>query len=86
MRVIIYLENMLFINEKREGLLADVKLASDLLQSLGFFINWEKPHPSPTENLELLGMILGSPSLAFIFLEAKRENTRKLCVQALDKN
>lgn len=38
-RVIIYLDDMLFLNERREGLLADVKLASDLLQELGFLIN-----------------------------------------------
>lgn len=63
-----------------------MKLASDLLQGLGFLINWEKSHPSPTQTLEFLGMILDSPSLAFILPEKKREKTRKLCVQALKNN
>lgn len=85
-RVIIYLDDMLFLNERREGLVADVKLASDLLQGLGFLINWEKSHPSPTQTLEFLGMVLDSPSLAFISPEKKRDKTRKLCVQALKHN
>jgi hypothetical protein len=85
-RVIIYLDDMLFLNEKREGLLADVKMASDLLQRLGFLINWEKSLPAPTQSLEFLGMILNSLSMAFILPSAKREKTRKLCVQALNNN
>jgi hypothetical protein len=85
-RVIIYLDDMLFLNEEREGLVADVKMASDLLQRLGFLINWEKSLPTPSQSLEFLGMIVNSLSLAFILPMAKREKTRKLCVQALTKN
>ena len=40
-RVIIYLVDMLFLNEKREWLVADVNMASDLLQSMEFLINWK---------------------------------------------
>jgi hypothetical protein len=61
-------------------------MASDLLQRLGFLINWEKSLPTPTQSLEFLGMILNSLSLAFILPPAKREKTRKLCVQALNNN
>ncbi len=85
-RVIIYLDDMLFLNEEREGLVADVKMASDLLQRLGFFINWEKSLPTPSQSLEFLGKIVNSFSLAFILPKTKREKTRKLCVQALTKN
>jgi hypothetical protein len=46
-RVIIYLDDMPFLNEKREGLEADVNMASDLLQRMGFLINWEKSLPTP---------------------------------------
>jgi hypothetical protein len=43
----IYLDVMLFLNEEREVLVADIKMASDLLQRLGFLINWEKSLPTP---------------------------------------
>jgi hypothetical protein len=72
--------------KKREGLLADVKMASDLLQRLGFLINWEKSLPTPTQLMEVLGIILNSLSLAFMLPSAKREKTHKLCVQALNNN
>jgi hypothetical protein len=72
--------------KKREGLVADVKMASDLLQRLGFLINWEKSLPTPTQLMEVLGIILNSLSLAFMLPSVKGEKTHKLWVQALNHN
>jgi hypothetical protein len=41
-RLVIYLDDTLILNESKEGLLADIDTIIDLLQSLGFLINWEK--------------------------------------------
>jgi len=41
-RVGIYLDDMLFMHEDPVQLAASVKVAVDLLESLGFLTNWEK--------------------------------------------
>ena len=35
-RLVIYLDDLLFINDSRDGVLNDLKVAVDLLESLGF--------------------------------------------------
>lgn len=40
-RLVIYLDDIIFMNESREGVIADVSTAIDLLTSLGFLINWK---------------------------------------------
>ena len=41
-RLVIYLDDILVLNESKEGLVADVNTVLELLQSLGFLLNWEK--------------------------------------------
>jgi hypothetical protein len=85
-RVVIYLDDMLFLNQDRKGLLEDVEMAVELLLSLGFLINWDKSLIEPCHSLEYLGMVIDAQSLSFILPEEKRMKTRKLCVQALGRN
>ena len=48
-RLVIYLDDILIINESREGALADLKLVVELLQDLGFILNVEKSLFEPTQ-------------------------------------
>ena len=41
-RVVIYLDYLLFMNKSKSGVLADFRIAVALLESLGFLINWLK--------------------------------------------
>jgi hypothetical protein len=41
-RLVNYLDDILVLNESKEGLVADVNTVLELLQSLGFLLNWEK--------------------------------------------
>ena len=85
-RVVIYLDDMLFLNQDRKGLVEDVEMAVELLLSLGFLINWDKSLIEPCHLIEYLGMVIDAQSLSFILPEEKRMKTRKLCVQALERN
>ena len=42
MRLIIYLDDIFIVNFSKEGVSADVKKAIDLIQHLGFIINFDK--------------------------------------------
>jgi hypothetical protein len=50
-RLVIYLDDILILNESKIGLKADVNTVIDLLQSLGFLINWEKSIVVPTQTI-----------------------------------
>ena len=41
-RLVVYLDDFLIMNESEEGARADFKSALDILEFLGFLINWEK--------------------------------------------
>ena len=52
MRLIIYLDDILIMNSSKEGASADVKKAIDLLQQLGFLINFDKSILDPAQVME----------------------------------
>jgi hypothetical protein len=64
-RLVIYLDDILIINESREGALADLKLVVELLQDLGFILNVEKSLFEPTQSIECLGVIVDALKLSF---------------------
>ena len=57
-RMIVYLDDFIFSNENRDALIAELKLAPDLLENLGFIINWVKSVTTPSQAMEFLGFFL----------------------------
>jgi hypothetical protein len=57
-RFIIYLDDILIMNESREGASADLEMIMRLLQDLGFIINIEKSILDPTQKIEFLGILI----------------------------
>lgn len=85
-RMVIYLDDMLFMNQTEAGLRADMDRAITLLLSLGWLISWEKSHVVPTQVIEFFGLMVSSLSLSFALLADKIVKTRLLCQRALDKD
>jgi hypothetical protein len=50
-RLIIYFDDILILNESREGASADLEMVMRLLQDLGFIINIEKSILDPTQKI-----------------------------------
>ena len=63
-RLVIYLDDMLFMNESEEKLIKDLRIAINLLSSLGFLINWDKSILSPAKSIEFLGLLVNSTDLS----------------------
>ena len=59
-RMVIYLDDMLFFHQQKEGLLEIRGLALDLLEDLGFLVNYEKSELSPVQNINFLGFMIDS--------------------------
>lgn len=82
-RLVVYLDDFLIMNETREGALADLQAALDLLQALGFLINWEKSVKEPSKTMEYLGMVINSVQLSFALLASKVQDVKRMCERAL---
>jgi len=82
-RLVIYLDDILFLNQSRDGLESDIQAAVALLQSVGFLINWEKSFITPVQSIVFLGLIIDSLSMSFALPEGKLDKTRTLCQRAL---
>jgi hypothetical protein len=83
LRLIIYLDDILILNASRERVLADLEVVIELLQRLGFIINWEKSVLEPSQNLEYLGLVIDSNRLSFALPKAKIEAVKAMCEAAL---
>ncbi|KZS06449.1 Uncharacterized protein APZ42_030096 [Daphnia magna] len=78
-RLIIYLDDLLILNQSRDGLLLDLKIVISLLEFLAFIINYEKSFIVPQHILEYLGMIINNFSLSFSLPSEKVKSIVKLC-------
>jgi hypothetical protein len=84
-RLVIYLDDILILNESKSGLEADINTVIDLLQSLGFLINWEKSIVVPTQTIEYLGLIVDSTDPSFSLPSSKAEAVKRMCEGALSE-
>ena len=87
MRLVVYLGDLLLLNENEKALRSDLKMAVSLLESLGFLINWEKSHCTPTQALDgYLGVIVDSISLSFSIPRDKIVTIQSLCLKLLSSS
>uniref|UniRef100_A0A0P6EQZ6 Reverse transcriptase/ribonuclease h/methyltransferase n=1 Tax=Daphnia magna TaxID=35525 RepID=A0A0P6EQZ6_9CRUS len=82
-RLVVYLDDFLVMNETENGTRADLKTVLDLLNALGFLINWDKSVTVPTQTIEYLGMVVDSNRLSFSLPSAKVEDVKNMCRKAL---
>ncbi|CAC5416232.1 unnamed protein product [Mytilus coruscus] len=59
-RIIIYLEDILILNQSKHGLVKDQNTLMWTLHCLGWIINWSKSVTEPSQTIEILGMIIVS--------------------------
>ena len=78
-RLIIHLDDILIIASSVETLNSHKKLAVDLLESLGFLINYKKSSLTPSQQITFLGMLVDSVSMQFILPPMKSVQIQKDC-------
>ena len=83
-RMVIYLDDMLFLHEQECGLRADILLAVTLIESLGFILNTEKSVLVPTRRIGFLGFILDTENFS-LFRTEERIASFKILVNNLLK-
>ena len=79
MRLIIYLDDILVMNQTKKGALEDGKKLRDVLESLGFLINLKKSILTPVQGIEFLGFIIDSNLMTLSLPTEKMKKIKKLC-------
>ena len=78
-RLIIYLDDLLFMNQSKEGLGLDMVTARYLLENLGFVINLEKSCFVLTQNMEFLGFVVNTQVMTLLLPNSKVESIKSHC-------
>ena len=78
-RLIIYLDDLLFMHATQEGLREDMATARYLLENLGFVINLEKSVFVPMQKLEFLGFVINTIDMILVLPDDKVKSIKSLC-------
>ena len=84
-RIIVYLDDFLILGSSIEDSKVNTQLTLDLLQWLGFTINWEKSLLVPNQSLTFLGLSIDSQTMSFSLPEKKILDIQNKC-QSLIRN
>ena len=84
-RIIVYLDDFLTLGSSIEDSKVNTQLTLDLLQWLGFTINWEKSLLVPTQSLTFLGLSIDSQTMSLSLPEKKVLDIQNKC-QSLISN
>ena len=78
-RIIVYLGDFLILGSSIEDSKVNTQLTLDLLQWLGFTINWEKSLLVPTQSLTFLGLSIDSQTMSLSLPEKKILDIQNKC-------
>ncbi|XP_062575409.1 uncharacterized protein LOC134237319 [Saccostrea cucullata] len=86
MRLVIFLDDILIMNQTKEGALKDGERAVNLLESLGFLINFKKSNLVPSQVLEYLGFKIDSSIMTLSLPLEKTKKIRTICQEVFSSN
>ena len=78
-RIIVYLDDMIILNQNASSLRTDRNSLLLLLTQLGFAINWKKSSLIPTQNMEFLGFTIQSVQMLISLPQDKVERIIAKC-------
>jgi hypothetical protein len=81
-RIVIYLDDFLILNQTKEGAERDFILVVEILEKCGFLINWEKSVGVAAQEREFLGLLVNSKELSVSLLPKKIEQIIEICRKA----
>jgi hypothetical protein len=84
-RVVIYLDDLMIVNQCKSEILKQYRFIRILLQVLGFVINEEKSVGTPSQVMEFLGLIVNTITLSFRLPSKKVDSMVEKCGQILNK-
>uniref|UniRef100_A0A914YX61 Reverse transcriptase domain-containing protein n=1 Tax=Panagrolaimus superbus TaxID=310955 RepID=A0A914YX61_9BILA len=83
-RLIVYLDDWLFIAETAEQLAEDLRLSTALFKALGLIVNEQKSQLTPVQQIEFLGLNIDSCNMTFSVPLVKQEKIKSLANELLE--
>ena len=74
-RMVVYLDAMLFLQQEEEGLLEIRGVVLDLFENLGFLVNYKKSELSPVQKINFLGFMIDSQEMKISLPAEKVDST-----------
>ena len=84
--MIIYLDDMLFLNQSQEGLVQDLVLAQKTLADLGLVANLTKSELTPVQQIEFLGYQIDSIAMTLSLPKSKISKILAQCRKILSQD
>ena len=78
-RMIIFLDDILVLAPTIDTLNQHARMTINLLETLGFLINYKKSTLVPTQRILFLGMLIDSSTMEFVLPTDKSENIQREC-------
>ena len=85
-RMLIFLDDLLLLNQSRTDLIVDMNSTIWLLEHLGFLINWKKSVMIPSQKLEYLGFLVDSKKMSLSLPEDKIVKIQLECQLLLEQD
>jgi len=83
LRLVIYLDDMLILNQNKEALLTDRDTVLFLLMVLGFVVNWRKSILIPTQTIDYLGFSVNSINMTLSLPRDRLVKISSKCTEIL---
>ncbi len=80
--MVVYLDDLLILNQSKEGAEKDFLVVKDILERCGFIINFEKSIAEAAQAREFLGLMVDSVSLTLSLPQKKLDTIVRLCREA----
>ena len=84
-RIIVYIDDMLILANSKEEAIQHLEVLLFLLEALGFMVNSEKSHLSPSQEIEFLGLQVDSQNTLLRLPGEKLRLIRKEAIELLQK-
>ena len=78
-RLVVYLDDMILLNQCRHMLIRDLSSLKWLLENLGFLINWKKSVCVPTQVIQFLGFLVDSVEMVIRLPQKKIQKIIQKC-------
>uniref|UniRef100_A0A8W8ISQ8 Reverse transcriptase domain-containing protein n=1 Tax=Magallana gigas TaxID=29159 RepID=A0A8W8ISQ8_MAGGI len=85
-RLVVYLDDILIMNQSKQGVLTDCKCAINVLESLGFDVNYEKSVLVPSSVMEYLGFTVNTIDMTLSLPKQKIQKIKELSRQVIQSN
>lgn len=85
-RCVVYIDDFLLMHQKKQDLIEQTALTLNLLEALGFLVNYSKSHLQPSQRIEYLGFMINSLTGELSLPKEKVVQIRSEAIRLMDQD